>query len=131
MAPGGVAVTDLTAGFHPLLRKGITLLRMLGNISVISNAAAIAEFTMGIAYVSDEAAAAGAFPDPSTDASFPWLWWKRVLQENDNTDQFAVDVKSMRKFREANARIFFIMENDDAIETLNFGFGIRLLYSLP
>jgi len=135
LTAGTQGVTDLTAGFYVDLRKGLTVVRMIGQLQIVGAAGGSTEWAAGIAMVSVEAAAAGVFPDPDTDVSFPWMWWQvgftlaMAVGEN-AVDKVPIDIRSQRKFRDAGDRLYFIMDNHDVGNTLTYGFGLRSLYKL-
>ena len=134
-----LSATELTAGFRVGTRKGLTVLRCIGELYVRIAAAASdkdVSWQAGIVMMSNEASAAGAFPDPVTDGDVPWLWYKRGVETNgpDITGfygRYEIDVKSKRAFRADDGELWFIMENGDVTEGIVFSFGIRTLYALP
>ena len=81
--------------------------------------------------IAEEAAAALIFPDPVTDSSFPWLWYKRGAVNGSEFFRYDIDVKSQRKFRDAGDSLYLIVDNDDPANTTQHIFGIRILYRLP
>ena len=138
VAAGAQAFTDLMiqapTGEGRIGRAGLTLIRTMGWLRVDSSDASLsAEWTAGIAVVDQDAALGSALPDPSSDATFPWVWWMRgvSLPAAGPTAWLNIDVKSMRRFRDNGAQLHFIMDNDDATQSLEYAFGLRLLYKLP
>ena len=128
---GGQGVTDLMSGFMEGLRKGLTIIRSIGEIQIeaVTNSF---EISIALAYVPQEPAAAGVFPDPSSDASFPWMWWHRLAGDTTAGEvlRVPIDVKSKRRFRDASDRLYMILDNDGA-NSVTYSFGIRMLYMLP
>jgi len=114
------------------LRKGLTVIRIFGTLSVIPGVAGTqSEFHAGIAMMEEDAALAGAFPDPATDANFGWLWWQRGAPQEDIANRYNVDVRSQRKFPNGDSRLYMIVENDDSVQNMTVTFGLRVLYKLP
>ena len=127
-------MTDLTAGFREGLRKGVTVLRIIGLLHMIGTNNFIVDYAAAIVRVAAEAALSAAFPDPGSDTEAPWLWWNggSLFQATDDRNHdVVIDVKSRRAFRESDDRLYFIMDNVDAVSSLQFSFGIRILYALP
>ena len=139
LAAGAQGFTEITAGFHTDVRKGLTILRMIGDLYVVGGAAnSNTEWTAGIAMVAAEAAAALIFPDPASDTSFPWMWWGRGLEhrgaagdDSFNYRRVPIDVKSRRAFRDQDDQCLFLVDNDDPADALEYTFGLRVLYGLP
>jgi len=136
IAAGAQGVTDMTAGFFVGLRKGLTVVRIIGSMQVRSGTAgAEVEWVAGISLVRREPAGASVFPDPATDGSHPWMWWKRgvVLTPAGDRPQndIPIDVKAQRKFTDAGDTLQFILDNDDSASSVIFSFGLRVLYKLP
>ena len=123
-------VTDLTNGFHTDERKGLTVVRLIGNLAVSNGTNNTASFAAGIAMISDEAFSASV-PDPAEDAQVPWLWWHRSMPASDRTHDYVIDSRAKRKFLDAAARLVFVFQNDDTATNLQFTFGVRVLYLLP
>ena len=135
IAPGAQATVDMTAGFRAADgRKGLTLLRIFGSLTVravIANG--LHQWVAGIAYVSAEAAGALALPDPAVDGNFPWVWWKggHIFEATDFSQVHMVDTKGKRNFREADAQIRFQFDNDGVANSIGFSLRLRALYALP
>jgi len=130
LGPGLTNFTDLTLGFHANLRKGMTVVRILGTIRVNSTDASLStDFAMGIT----TARGSASFPDPSGDAQEPWLYWFRgsALPASDSGQHRELDVQSQRLFRDQDRRLIFLMENDDSTQSLEWTLGLRILYKLP
>ena len=132
---GGQGTLHLTQGFHDQDgRKGFTLIRIIGNLTVRQvEANVLHEWAAGIAYVSSEAANVAIYPDPATDARFPWIWFNGAheFESNLTAKRWEVDSKSKRMFREADAQLRLIFDNHSPSGSLAFAFHGRLLYALP
>ncbi len=91
-----------------------TILRMLGEyvIAPTTNPVALDQVTLtvGVGFVSTDAAAAGAasMPDPAVEGEFPWLYWAShaFVYEDVNgvyspaeAVRKSFDVKTMRRFK--------------------------------
>ena len=128
---GAQGAVDLMTGFKTSDRKGMTLVRAIGSLSVRPvSTGSDTEFVAALAYI--QAEGSGLLPDPSTDAAFPWLWIQQSVVNTQGTEyqHLVVDVKSRRRFRDANDSIWFIIDNDDSTQNLVFRIGLRLLYLL-
>jgi len=135
LASGLKAVTDMTANFHVAQRKGLTVLRMIGHLSLQPNVATqIVEVQAGISIFSAEQVAAGATPEPRTDTDISWMWWTGRPIERASAGDFwshiLVDVRSKRNFRNADDELTMLIENNGGF-TLELAFNIRVLYALP
>ena len=132
---GAQGIVDLMSGFHANDRKGMTLVRMIGQIGIAPTGAGDqVEFAAGITIMEADAAAAGAYPDPSSDNLHPWLWWVRdaPFRESGSTRNilYPIDVKGMRRLRSSADSFYLIVENDDSAHTLTLTVGFRMLYKL-
>ena len=109
---------------HP----GETVLRMLGEYAIQPTSAPTAAdaviITMGIAVVSTDAVAAGAFPDPFGEPEYPWLYWAShpfhfpdtVLESGQGVGALrrSFDVRSMRKMKPRESLAFVVEYADIA-----------------
>ena len=96
-------------------------------------ASGLHEWSFGITMVHREAEAALAFPDPSTDAAEPWMWWmgSTEFESSLDTKVFPIDSKSKRVFREGGDVLRGIFDNDGVANTIGFSLRLRTLYALP
>jgi len=121
---------DFSLGFHVDARKGITVVRMIGGLRIEAvGVGGSVEVAAGITMVRANA----QLPDPQLTVEEPWMWWLNdtVLPASDSGQYRPIDVKSMRKFVDQDRRLMFIVKNHDAVETLSFSLGVRVLYKLP
>ena len=135
IAPGGQGTVDLSSPMGGAVgeRQGMTIARIRGILRANSTDANLScESAFGIIMVENDAALAGAFPDPIGDESNPWLWWQRrvLLPPSDAAQHIELDVRAMRRFRAADDTLRFMIDNDDAAQTLEFVIGFRLLVLL-
>jgi len=135
LASGLKAITDLTANFHSAERKGMTVLRMIGAVSLMPQVATqIVEVTTGINIFSAEAVAAGATPEPRSDTDISWMWWTGGPIERASSGDFwtrwPIDTKGKRKFPNADDELTLIIENNGGF-TLELAANLRVLYALP
>ncbi len=112
------AGTQIVGGGINPTANSLTLMRMRGRLALYRTAVAAAvtdrqRITMGMGRFSLDAFILGAagLPEPSSDISFPWLWWDTFWIEARSTGATrapeiqdiialneAVDIKAMRKF---------------------------------
>ena len=140
IAAGAQGVIEMTAGYREAAngatRKGLTIIRMIGNLLVRSTSASQrGEWVAGIAMVAEEAAVATIFPDPGTDVLFSWLWWDRGVDFHEAggnvQNRYPIDVKSRRRFAQGTERLYFVFDNDSPLTGIELAVGIRVLYALP
>ncbi len=103
----GADTLDLTAGLGEIDFKGYTLVRMiidltLGPLVFAANSLDSQRMSLGVAMVSDEAAIAGAFPDPNTtDRPLTgWLWRAQAPVSEDpsvGNTRIMADIRTQRK----------------------------------
>ena len=126
LGPGVLGTSILNQNWQER-QPGVTILRMVGNLQVVSAAAAApTAFTAGISFstVNDS-------PSPSGDIDEPWLWITHGFTDGDQrTRHIEFDVKSRRRMREADNELRFQMANNDGLDTLNYGFVVRTLIAL-
>ena len=135
----GMAIVNLTDLFTTAEKVGATVIRIIGVLRLWAGAVgAITEGTAGIAYVSNEADAASAFPDPATDAQVPWMWWQGISTGtilgtavgDIPSNNVPFDVKAMRKFRAGIDDVHMMIENHDGTNTFQFTVAARTLIKL-
>ena len=132
---GGSDAADITLGFHTDDRKGMTILRCIGRISIRAlSVGQEVRATMGLVVLGDEEFSALAIPEPETDTDINWLWWHslitmRAVEQEDYT-HLDFDVKSKRAFRQASDLLALIVENQSGF-TFRYQVGMRVLYALP
>ena len=96
------------------------------------------EGVFGLGVIGNDAGVASAFPDPSTDVTFPWMHWQRFVVGDPSTNELAtgeavrwnVDVKAQRRLRDSLAELRFVVDNDDGTHTFQFSIGFRTLLKL-
>jgi len=83
--------------------------------------------------VDGDAFASAALPDPLVDPDAPWMYWDRrvLLPASDSKQQISLDVKAQRKFAGNDRELVFVIDNDDATETIEWVIGVRVLLALP
>ena len=97
------------------------------------------EAIVAVGMVESDAAAAGAFPDPLGDTSFPWMFWKRVSLGGiigtavGHFPPFTLelDIKAKRKINDPLQELRIFVENDDGTFTFQMAMGLRILISKP
>ena len=135
----GQASVDLLSNSVLAETTGATIIRVVGNLWLLpGDAENSSELTYGLAMVGNDAAVAGAIPDPSTDVSFPWMHWARLIMGEASTLtpgghalNIHLDIKAKRKVRDSLMELRFILDNDDGTHTFQFALGLRVLLKLP
>jgi len=117
----------------PLSRWNLTFLRGFITLRVNSNDALLsAETAFGFISVDGDAAAGGVTPDPALDVDAPWMYWdsRVVLPASDSQQHLMIDIKTKRKMTGNDRQIMFIIDNVDAVQSLDFSLAFRLLFAL-
>ena len=99
----------------------------------------VGEAIIAVGMVESDAAAAGAFPDPLGDTSFPWMFWKRVTLGGiigtavGHFPPFTLelDIKTKRRITDPLQELRIFVENDDGTFTFQMTMGLRILVSRP
>ncbi len=120
-----------------------TILRTRGRIQGVQDSTMVNEsatVAVGLAVVSARAVAAGAasLPRPSTEGSYPWLWYGWLLTsafagvnvgDSAQSDRLEVDSKAMRKIKETEvvALVFEVCESNDQGGSIRLQAGLRIL----
>jgi len=119
---------------NAIAKQGLTLLRSFITLRLNSvDALLSAESVFGFIMMDGDAVAAGAFPDPRTDVDAPWLYWDRrvLLPPSDSGQHLRIDIRAKRRFAGNDMNFMFILDNDDAAQSLEFVLAFRLLLGLP
>ncbi len=117
---------------------GATLVRTRGVFHAQSDQQAAVEapvLCMGMMFVTEEAAAAGAVPSPFTDADADWFVWETVVPSANTgagtqvsgSVRKIIDSKAMRKVDDQSSLIL-VVENVDAAAGALFSFSTRMLF---
>ena len=134
----GQDCTDLLVGLSDVNTKGATLTRLIFRYT--ARPAVVGEVsrtTYGIAVVNADAAAAGAFPDPSIEGDNV-RWFMRDLSVNvldslSDRSQWVdrtYDLRGQVRFRSEQEELHLIVDQD-AGGALNFDVHLRMLVKLP
>ena len=131
LSAGSTTIVDLLGAFTVAEKFNIgTILRVFGEVvyrSQTVNANILGRF--GLAIVSDDALAAGALPDPLGDDKFGW-YWNAVMLWDDTELKYRsspVNVVTKRKLIGDASTLALVLEGDATV-TMDFGFGLRILY---
>jgi len=119
-----------------------TILRIRGTLNVpkssYSNTAAMNTINcFGIGVVSDQAASAGAVPNPATATGYDWDGWlflRQASSEPLEPNSEIVDVKAMRKWQSGDSIIFvagFSTSDPGGATAVITTFSLRGLFLLP
>jgi len=139
----GQAVVSLLAGIGPVDTRGVTVIRTIIRLDIVSTSVAGAwgsqsvDLAMGIA--SQEAFAAAVVPDPVVAADEPargWMWRDRILatQNGINTEitkRLVADIHGARKIQDGE--VYLVMDNNAHLGTsfsINVTGLVRLLLKL-
>ena len=139
VAAGGQNVNDILTGLpdateNPIGRYGLTIMRIVGSLRINSTDVALStECGFGFIMVDGDASAASAFPEPTVDEEAPWLHWDRrvVLPPSDSQQHLKLDIRARRRMGGNDISLFFIINNDDATQSLEYALGVRVLLALP
>ena len=136
LGPLTEATADLTTTINfamPSL-SNYTVIRSIGNLRFWGlTTAARVSFFVGIIGVNAQAGLP-QLPSPATDLADWLFWYKTQLPfSNEQPDNVEVhfDTRGMRRQREADRKVFLIMQNVDAVQSAVVGGGGRLLIGLP
>ena len=135
VAPGGQTAVNLTQTLldvdeSPLFKQTLTLLRAFITLRINSTDANLsAEGSFGFIMEDGDQTSAAGHPDPDLDVDAPWLYWDRrvFLPPSDSGQHLKIDIRARRKFAGNDVNLFFIMDNDDSTQSLEFALGWRLL----
>jgi len=122
--------------------KGTTMVRCILGLDVRATVPVLNNLdsqtvSMGIGLASGDAAAAGVFADPNTEADQPvggWLWrWQGlVFKDSLRRTRIDVDVRSQRKLMYGDLRLIISSDPDQgtafAVQVIGL---VRSLYLLP
>ena len=123
----------LDVAASPLFRQGLTLLRCIGTLRANSTDANLsAETAMGFIMADGDAVSTANTPNPSLDVDAPWLWWDRrvLLPPSDSGQHLRLDIKAQRRLAGNDTTLLFLIDNDDATQSLEFALGLRMLFKL-
>jgi len=143
-ASGAQASLSLITGAAPINMRGVTLIRTIISIGLSSATVAgawgvqICDIAIGI--TSQEAFAAGVFPDPAISGDKPprgWVWRSRMVVSQNGAGSPVVaavkeDIRGARKIE--NGELFIVMDNSafaGTAFTVNMAFLTRVLMKLP
>ena len=141
---GGATAPQLVSSLDADEAKGMTVTRVIGDLGfysqTIAGAFGVMRVSFGIAVIDRDAAAAGAFPDPDSQADEPAAGWlyrgSRLVSQNGvgtaivTNDRF--DIRSQRRM--GNGQLFYILQNITILGTsftVNVGGLVRVLMLIP
>ncbi len=137
LAPGNDTQDSLVGGIPEDEIKGMTLTRLLMNLTLTATTAGTgSRYAAGIYLAEEDAFAAGAVADPEQEGDDPgWVW--RVFQipifssdPNDyaQTRHFILDLRAQRKFPGEDTALILTQTNEGGVSTINSDGIIRCLY---
>ena len=127
-------LNNLTSGMDDDVKKGSTIVRIVGSIYYSANSAGVlARFSLGIIMLNDDQIAAASFPDPLTGGETDradWMWkhggmTHRDLDAGPQVEHFDIDIKGQRRFPSGAYDLELIAEVDDS--AIIFGGFLRVL----
>ena len=129
VAPGNDLIVDLSDSMKGGNRElaGLTVIRSIGMLRINSTDANLsADWVAGL-YLRQQQSSLGLSVD-----RHPYMWWQRgsALPASGVDLTINFDVKSKRKLNPGNDLVFGV-ENNDPAQTVEFIFGIRVLWMLP
>ena len=136
IADGAVTseVDNLSSGIDDDLKKGSTIVRIVGSIFYqVSTSGILGRFALGILMINDDQLSAAAYPDPltggSTDrADYMWLYSGMGHRDTDagpQVERLDIDLKGKRRFPSGAYDLELIAEVDDT--SFIFGGQLRVL----
>jgi len=144
LAPmGGSAIQSLMTGVAPVNMRGMTLIRTIISLSLVSQTVAgawgVQRANLGIGVADQDAFAAGALPDPDVATDKPargWVWrsYAGVAQNGSGAPviyTLTADIRGARKIE--NGELYIAGVNTDSLGTaftVFVGGLIRTLYKL-
>ena len=130
LAPGVTGSTDLSVNvFADNLKKGATVVRVLGHLRLISTDAALSVDFSAALFMRQQSTSI----DP-TNATYPFMWWmanSAPPASGSVANNFEIDVKSRRKFLWNDADLMFSVKNTDGAQSLEYVIGLRVLFTRP
>ncbi len=135
-SPGAGAIAAIDVGGSG------TITRIRGEVFGQLDAGAVDEravLACGLLVMTDDAVTAGAFPEPSTDGSLPWIWHGFLTlssgagasaAEDAGYDRLTLDSKAMRRVK-AGEQLIFLADcaaSLDQAGTADVMYGIRVLF---
>ena len=120
-----LGTTSLTLPRASGERKGLTVVRIIGLLTVNSNVVNVTvDFAAGISLAPDATS-----PDPQNDVDEPWLWFVGGFTSADATveSRYAIDTKAKRRFPEPDHDLRFQLRNNDGVNAMSYRFALRVL----
>jgi len=125
-------VTSNLTGAHPPFpdgfQSGFTILRLLVNLAIAPSVTNAAVLGLAAIYVGVDNLIS---TPPNLNADLLDYYWFQELQTMPGGlnvgRQYEVDLRSARKVRGENRSLFFQMINNDLVNDLTFGLGVRML----
>jgi len=138
IAPGNQVTARLLADApvntaEILQRQGLVVTRIVGNLKVVSeNVSLDVEWAAGISVINNDAFNANVVADPALDTAQKWMWWeaRNSPPANENFHLLYLDIKTKRKLNSRDA-LYFVIDNLDGFENLEFTLSTRVLVKLP
>ncbi len=140
---GGQQLVSLMTSFSVLQTSGLTIARLVGNLTFNTNLTVNDGFQvldLGVGIASQESFAAGVVPDPATKDDAPmngWLYRDRVVVQQDSVmlikaERVAFDLRAMRKID--GSEPYLILQNSPGggtSFTVEVTGIVRMLYLRP
>lgn len=118
--------------------SGGTALRMIGDIRVETSGAGAdhIDLDVGIGVITSEAFLLGVGPDPATDLTQDWYYWKHLdshlpgnLSDSMNQGMIDFDIRTSRRLRQGYF-LALILQKGITSSVINLSVGIRILWRM-
>ncbi len=126
---------DLLGGFTQREKDRVgSIVRVYGEVRIRGQAVnSQVGGRFGMHIVTDDAMSAGALPEALDDADSPWYWNNSFYWDEPTLElkQYPVETRTRRRLPSSKMTLAFIIENNAALstQTLEYGFGLRLLFT--
>ena len=132
VSAGGSAVFNMLplGSLPPALQGGLTILRMIGSLSIVPQVANLnVQFAHGILVMTEVAATAGVVPDPIVDLVDWYYHQQRFVQQAFlDTVYFPFDIRTSRRIRGQDRTLEHTIHNSASSGTgLEYSLSARLL----
>ena len=135
LGPNSIALGELTLIQDGVTRLAGTLLRMVGSMTVIPNAAGSGQFGAGISVMTEDAldAGAGSSPNPlDANDRQGWYWWMAETSAFESANQqqtYRFDIRTARRIRTGfTLGLVFESATYATLTILTINFQARMLW---
>jgi len=133
LAAAAVARVDITTLIQADLPSlsNWTILRSLGELTLTKTASGFARVAYGVILVPSTVAITG-MPDPVDEPHADWMFWGSTMLNQTAQEPIRIswDVRAMRRGRELESRIFFVIRNQHSSDAAQFAASGAMLLGL-